>query len=59
MALCGVALVKGSLVSELYLDLICGSGCWGKRLFNEVEIIGRDFGKTRIIGSVPYMTAIA
>ena len=47
MALCGMALVKDSLVSELYLDLICGSG-WGRRLFKEVERIGRDFGKTRI-----------
>ena len=46
-ALCGMALVKDSLVSELYLDLICGSG-WGRRLFNEVERIDRDFGKTRI-----------
>ena len=37
MALCGMALVKDILISELYLDLICGSG-WGRRLFNEVRV---------------------
>ena len=44
---CGMALVRDTQISELYLDLICGSG-WGRRLFNEVERIGRDFGKRRI-----------
>ena len=48
---------KDSLVSELYLDLICGSG-WGRRLFNEVERIGRDFGKTRIRLSAVHDTLV-
>ena len=44
---CGMALVRDTKISELYLDLICGNG-WGRRLFNMVERIGRDFGKRRI-----------
>ena len=47
LGICGMALVRDTQISELYLDLVCGSG-WGRRLFNEVERIGRDFGKRRI-----------
>ena len=42
-----MTLVRDTQISELYMDLICDSG-WGRRLFNEVERIGRDFGKTCI-----------
>ena len=47
LGICGMALVRDTQISELYLDLICGSG-WGGRLFKEVERIGRGFGKSRL-----------
>ena len=45
LGICGMALVRDTQISELYLDLICGSG-WGRRLFNESGKDRQRFWKT-------------
>ena len=52
LGICGMALVRDTQISELYLDLVCGSG-WGRRLFTEVERIGRGF-----LGRVVRLSAV-
>ena len=53
MGYCGMALVSDAMVSELYINLICGSG-WGGQagvdncIQRGVERLGRDVGKSRI-----------